>query len=84
MYTIVVDVFDQAVGTVITALEGLGELDSTLFVVTSPTGTASTSFSVPNDVSFVGVALYHQWAVLDAVNSLGIVVSNGGRALAGN
>ncbi|MEC7583657.1 MAG: hypothetical protein VYE77_05015, partial [Planctomycetota bacterium] len=55
----------------------------TQFMVTTPSGTASVPFSVPNDPSFVGAELYHQWAVLDAVNTLGIVVSEGGIAIVG-
>ena len=56
----------------------------TSFTVTSPGGTASAPFAVPNDNSFVGTLLFHQWAVLDGANALGIVVSNGGRATVGN
>ncbi|MEC7584729.1 MAG: hypothetical protein VYE77_10455 [Planctomycetota bacterium] len=56
----------------------------TSFALTSPTGTASSTFSVPNNSAFAGIVLYHQWAVLDPANDLGIVVSNGGRATAGN
>ncbi|HEB53907.1 MAG TPA: hypothetical protein ENI87_11700, partial [bacterium] len=53
-------------------------------VITSAGGTASRTFGVPNTASLVGFELFHQYAVLDAVNALGIVMSNGGRALVGN
>ncbi|MCR9245070.1 MAG: choice-of-anchor B family protein [bacterium] len=52
----------------------------TQLVFTSANGAASTPFSVPNSGSYAGLTLYHQWAILDAVNSIGIVVSNAGRA----
>ena len=48
------------------------------------TPNASVSFSVPNNVALEGAELFHQWGVLDAVNSAGIVLSNGGRARIGN
>jgi serine protease AprX len=43
-------------------------------------GTASRAFPVPPNLSLVGLVLFHQWAVLDPINPLGIVMSNGGRA----
>jgi choice-of-anchor B domain-containing protein len=48
--------------------------------ITSPQGTASRTFSIPSSPAYVGVDLFHQWAVLDAVNTLGIVVSDAGKA----
>ncbi len=42
--------------------------------VTSATGTASATFNIPANPANVGISLFHQWAVLDAVNPLGIVV----------
>ena len=48
--------------------------------VTSGTGTASAPFSIPATPANIGLSLYHQWAVLDAANALGIVVSDAGRA----
>ena len=50
---------------------------------------ASTSgsgpgFTVPNNVALEGVEVFHQWAVLDAVNPAGIVLSNAARAKIGN
>ena len=53
-------------------------------VATSVAGTASASFSVPNSAGLIGVQVFHQWGVLDAVNGLGIVMSNAGRASIGN
>lgn len=53
-------------------------------VVTSATGTGNTSFSVPSSTSLIGTTVFHQWGVLDAVNGLGIVMSDAGRASIGN
>jgi len=47
-------------------------------------GMASGSFLVPNDNSLVGLPWFHQWAVLDPANALGLVLSNAGRASIGN
>ncbi|MCR9244969.1 MAG: hypothetical protein NXI31_08045 [bacterium] len=62
----------------------LASPDATQLVFTSAAGTASSTFNMPNSASFVGVDLFHQWAVLDAVNAIGIVVSDAGRATLGN
>ncbi len=51
---------------------------------TSATGTASRSFVVPNSAGLIGAQIFHQWGVLDAVNGLGIVMSDAGRASIGN
>ncbi|MCK5942055.1 MAG: choice-of-anchor B family protein [Planctomycetes bacterium] len=48
--------------------------------ITDAQGTASAPFSIPATPANIGVNLYHQWAVLDAVNALGVVVSEAGRA----
>jgi hypothetical protein len=48
--------------------------------VTSGAGTASAPFIVPPTPANIGLSLYHQWAVLDPANPLGIVVSEAGRA----
>src|SRR5690606_38962903 len=53
-------------------------------VVTSPTGTGSSTFFVPSSSVLIGTELFHQWGVLDAVNPLGIVMSNAARASIGN
>jgi len=53
-------------------------------VILSGTGTGSVSFSVPNSNGLIGTEVFHQWGVLDAVNSLGVVMSNAGRASIGN
>ncbi len=52
----------------------------TQLILTSGIGTAASLFHVPNDPGFVGVDLFHQWAILDAVNPVGIVVSDAGQA----
>ncbi len=54
------------------------------FIPTSVVGTATTTVSVPNASNLIGVTLHHQWLVLDNVNTLGLVVSNAGRATVGN
>jgi len=48
--------------------------------ITDGAGSASAPITIPASPANVGVSLYHQWAVLDAVNSLGIIVSDAGRA----
>ena len=48
--------------------------------ITSATGTAGAPFNIPASPIYIGVSLYHQWAVVDNVNTLGIVVSDAGRA----
>jgi len=58
--------------------------DTTLLLFTSGAGTASTPVGVPNTPGLVGLNVYHQWAILDAVNMLGLVVSDAGRASLGN
>ena len=57
--------------------------DVTSAQVVSSTGTASGTINVPNAASLMGLPVYHQWAVLDSVNALGIVVSDAGRATVG-
>ncbi|MCA8973716.1 MAG: hypothetical protein KDC98_03295, partial [Planctomycetes bacterium] len=50
----------------------------------SATGACSHTIPVPSSTNFLGVNLYHQWAVLDpAANQLGIVMSNAGAATFG-
>ncbi len=48
--------------------------------ITSNSGTASAPFSIPASSANIGLNIYHQWAVVDGVNALGIVVSDAGRA----
>ena len=57
--------------------------DVSTAVIVSPTGTASSPVSVPSSASLMGLPLFHQWAVLDSVNSLGLVVSDAGKATVG-
>ncbi|MBL8733782.1 MAG: S8 family serine peptidase [Planctomycetes bacterium] len=61
----------------------LASTDLLDLVITSGTGTASRPFAVPNSIGLMGAELFHQWAVLDGANALGIVVSNAGRARLG-
>ncbi len=56
---------------------------STTFTFTSANGTATHSMTVPNSPSYIGLDLFHQWAVLDPANGLGIVVSDAGKAHVG-
>ncbi|MCU0862781.1 MAG: S8 family serine peptidase [Planctomycetes bacterium] len=46
-------------------------------------GTALRSIQVPSNASLAGLMLFHQWAVLDPANPLGIVMSDAGRATFG-
>ncbi|MCK5944762.1 MAG: hypothetical protein KAI24_22425, partial [Planctomycetes bacterium] len=48
--------------------------------ITDGAGTASATFAIPSSPANIGVSLYHQWAVVDNVNALGIVMSEAGRA----
>ena len=56
----------------------------TSFTLTSASGSASSSFSIPNNNALTGFELFHQWAVLDPANTLGMVVTEGGKARVGN
>jgi hypothetical protein len=54
-------------------------------VLTSAAGVAQSPIQVPNNGALAGFNVYHQWAIWDpTVNSLGIVMSNGGIATLGN
>jgi hypothetical protein len=53
-------------------------------VITSSGGEAGFTLLVPNNPALLNALIFHQWAVFDAVNPLGIVVSNAGRARIGN
>ena len=55
--------------------------DATRLLFTNSAGQASAATAIPNSPGLAGVTLYHQWALLENVNLLGIVVSNGGRAI---
>ncbi|MGE3171434.1 MAG: S8 family serine peptidase [Planctomycetota bacterium] len=57
--------------------------DINLFALTDGTGAAQVQFTVPNDPAFAGLELFHQWAVFDTVNPLGVIVSGAARARAG-
>ena len=48
--------------------------------VTNAQGSASATFSVPASSAYIGADIFHQWAIVDSVNTLGVVVSEGGRA----
>jgi hypothetical protein len=47
---------------------------------TDAAGSASASFSIPASTAYVGISLFHQWAVLDPINALGLVVSEAAKA----
>lgn len=57
--------------------------ESNVFLITSAAGEASVTVSVPNAPTLLGVVLFHQWAALDAVNPLGLVVSAATKAVVG-
>jgi len=52
-------------------------------VTVSGAGTASFAINVPNSTGLISAVLFHQWVVADAVNALGFVVSNAGKATIG-
>ena len=52
--------------------------------ITDASGTTSGTINIPASPVYIGANLYHQWAVLDGANALGIVVSNAGRATVDN
>ena len=53
------------------------------FTATTTSGTASLTINVPNDTALSGVNLYHQWAIVDNVNALGLVVTGAAHAIVG-
>lgn len=54
--------------------------DVTQLFVTDASGAASAPFSIPANPGNIGLSLYHQWAVVDPINALGLVVSEAGKA----
>ena len=54
--------------------------DVTSVYNTNANGAANATFSIPSSTANIGLNVFHQWAVLDAVNSFGVVVSDAGRA----
>jgi len=49
--------------------------------ITNASGNANVSFAIPGSPGLIGAEIFHQWAVWDpAINSLGIVMSDAGRA----
>jgi hypothetical protein len=52
-------------------------------LVAGSAGTASRAFALPNQPGLLGGQFYQQYAVLDPVNPLGLVTSNGGQARVG-
>jgi hypothetical protein len=53
------------------------------FQVTGGSSSVSLSLAIPNTVSLAGVTLYAQGAALSAINSLGLIFSNGGQLVVG-
>ncbi|MCR9245482.1 MAG: choice-of-anchor B family protein [bacterium] len=54
---------------------------ATLLTFTNGAGEGNASFNVPNSGAYAGLEMFHQWAILDpTVNSIGIVVSDAGKA----
>ncbi len=57
----------------------------TELATTDASGNASLPVAVPAAANLVGLDVFHQWAIWDpTVNSLKLVVSNGGKATLGN
>lgn len=52
-------------------------------LTTTPAGTSSFAINVPNSGALVGFELFHQWAVGDPANALGLVLSGAGKATIG-
>ncbi|MFN3244187.1 MAG: S8 family serine peptidase [Planctomycetota bacterium] len=53
-------------------------------IVTDAQGAGSQTISVPNSSALEGLDVFYQWVVLDAqANGIGLVTSNGGKALLG-
>ncbi|MEC8651068.1 MAG: S8 family serine peptidase, partial [Planctomycetota bacterium] len=63
---------------------GCNLLVDPLVLRSASTSGSGLGFTVPNNVALEGVEVFHQWAVLDAVNPAGIVLSNAARARIGN
>ena len=64
--------------------ELLVSADATSFALTDAAGAASLPVQVPNTASLEGLDVFYQWVVLDGpANTVGLVTSNGGRALLG-
>ena len=58
--------------------------DATDFALTDAAGAASLSVTVPNTASLEGLDIFYQWVVLDGpANAVGLVTSNGGKAVLG-
>ena len=56
-------------------------------LIAQPTGSAGTgswSINVPTATNLIGTRVYHQYAVLDSANALGVVLTEAGRAVVGN
>ena len=47
-------------------------------------GQAEVALQIPDDVKLRGVGFYSQWLVFDPANPIGVVVSNGARAVVGD
>ena len=59
--------------------------DSFATQLTDGQGQAQGSMTIPNAQNLIGLSVYHQWAIWDpTVNSLAIVLSDGGVATIGN
>lgn len=62
----------------------LGSLLTTVFVTTDAQGSAVFPIGLPANPAFTGLEFYDQWFCLDATaNALGIIVTNGGKAIVG-
>jgi hypothetical protein len=59
--------------------------DGVDLVATTAAGAATQPITLPNASSLAGLNLFHQYVVVDGpANPLGIIVSNGVRAIVGN
>jgi hypothetical protein len=62
----------------------LSSVDLILAVATDASGNAKIPLSIPNSSSLNGLRWFNQYAVIDPVNALQLVFSNGGEAIVGD
>jgi len=62
----------------------LASLDLMIGILTDAQGKAKTPVPLPNNTAFLGVDFFHQYIIVEPVNSLGLIFSNGGKATIGD
>jgi hypothetical protein len=61
----------------------LASLDILVGVTVNSSGALTQNFAVPDNNALVGFEFYNQYAIADAANTFGVVMSNGGRGKIG-